>query len=175
MLTAAAAVLALVGALGLFPPPADADDSSTPPTPRRVVKGDPYRLVGDKVAKQLKAGQSINEHATGPKRKVLDYKLANKWDKGQTTVRRQFAASWLWSGKSIKNISKKERKIVRSYVKKYLGDRKPSGARASADAVPRCTGQDKFESLGHGQWNAHLNSCNTAPSSADPASGRNRS
>ena len=69
---------------------------------------------------------------------MLDYNLANKWDKGQTTVRRQFAASWLWSGKSIKNISKKERKIVRSYVKKYFGDRKPSGPPCGSADAARC-------------------------------------
>ena len=149
-LAVAAAVLALLAALGLIPPPAAADDGRAPAIPRKVVRGDPYKVVGAKVAAQLKAAQSINEHATGPKRKVLDYKLANTYERGHTTVRRQFAASWLWSGKSIKNISKKERKIVRSYVKKYFGKRTPSGARGRADAAPRCKGKDGFESLGHG-------------------------
>jgi hypothetical protein len=161
-LTAAAAVLALVATLGLIPSPAAADDVRAPATPRTVVKGDPYKLVGAKVAAQLRAGQSINQHATGPKRKVLDYKLAKKYDKGNSTVRRQFAASWLWTGRSIKNISKKERQIVRSYVKKYFGKRTPSGARGHADAASRCRGKDGFESLGGGQWNAYLNSCSTA-------------
>ena len=162
-LTVAAAVLALLATIGLTPPPAAADDSRAPGTPSKVVvKGDPYKLVGTKVAAQLKAAQSINEHATGPKRKVLDYKLAKKYDKGHSTVRRQFAASWLWTGKSIKNISTRERKIVKSYVRKYFGKSTPSTAMSRADVIARCKGKDGFESLGHGQWNAYLNSCSTA-------------
>ncbi len=163
-LTIAAAVLALLATLGLVPPPAAADDGRAPATPRKVVKGDPYRLVGAKVAAQLKAAQSINQHATGPKRKVLDYKLARKYDKGHATVRRQFAASWLWTGKSIKNISKKERKIVRSYVNKYFGSRRPSPdlVEVGSDAYPQCQGRSGHESFGNGNWNIYLSSCQTS-------------
>jgi hypothetical protein len=160
---AAIVLLALAASISVTTPVARADDSVSS-TRRYVVKGDPYRRVGATVTRQLKAAQSINEHATGPKRKVLDYKLANKWDKGQTTVRRQFAASWLWSGKSIKNISKKERKIVRSYVKKYFGNRKPFPdlLAVGSDASPRCQGRSGLESFGNGNWNIHLSSCQTA-------------
>jgi hypothetical protein len=163
-LTVAAAVLALLATLGLVPPPAAADDSRAPATPRKVVQGDPYKLVGAKVAAQLKAAQSINGHATGPKRKVLDYKLANRYDKGHTTVRRQFAASWLWSGRSIKNISKKEREVVKSYVRKYFGSRKPSPdlVKVGSDASPRCQGRSGWESFGNGNWNVSLSSCQTS-------------
>ncbi len=130
-----------------------------------MLKGDPYKRVGAKVAAQLKAAQSINQHATGPKRKVLDYRLANKWDKGQSTVRRQFAASWLWSGRSIKNISKRERKVVKSYVRKYFG--KPEAVAGSSGGGLRCCaavpGQGSgLESLGSGNWNVNLTSCQTA-------------
>lgn len=163
-LTVVTAVLAVIITLGLLPPQAAADDGSTPAAPRKVVKGDPYKLVGAKVAAQLKAAQSINEHATGPKRKVLDYKLAKKHDKGHSTVRRQFAASWLWTGKSIKNISRKETRIVRSYVKKYFGtSTPPPGWSATAlNAPARCRGKGGFESLGGGAWNGWLSSCSTA-------------
>lgn len=175
-LAVAAAVLALLAALGLIPPPAAADDGRAPATPRKVVKGDPYKLVGAKVAGQLKAAQSINEHATGPKRKVLDYKLANTYDRGHTTVRRQFAASWLWSGKSIKNISKKERKIVRSYVKKYFGSRNPSRAvlKVDSDASPRCQGRSGLESFGNGNWNVHLVVPNRRDTAVAPIRGHRR-
>lgn len=161
---ATVATLALVGGVAVTSaPPAHGDDGRAT-TPRYVLKGDPYKRVGAKKAKQLRAAQSINEHATGPKRKVLDYKLANKYDKGQTTVRRQFAASWLWTGRKIKNISAKERKVVKSYVKKYFGKTKaPSGLRApSLDASSRCKGKGGFESLGGGAWNGYFNSCSTA-------------
>lgn len=156
----AAAVLALIATLGLVPVPAAADDVRAPATPRRVVKGDPLKLVGTKVAVQLKAAQSINDHATGPKRKVLDYKLASKWDKGQTTVRRQFAASWLWTGKTIKNISKKERRIVKAYVVRYFVKKTPAAA-TQMDSAPRCRGRSGFTSLGGGEWNAYFSSCGT--------------
>lgn len=161
-----AATLALVaGAAVTSAPPAHGDDSKAT-TPRYVLKGDPYKRVGAKKAKQLRAAQSINKHATGPKRKVLDYKLANKYDKGQTTVRRQFAASWLWTGRKIKNISVKERKIVKSYVKKYYGKKTASklsvGSDERGDRRQLCRGKGGFKSLGGGQWNAYFNSCSTA-------------
>lgn len=160
--TATVLMAILVGAT-VTAPAAHADDATGSAT-RYVLKGDPYQRVGAKIATQLKAAQSINEHATGPKRKVLDYKLANRWDKGQTTVRRQFAASWLWSGKSIKNISKKERKVVKSYVRKYYGSRKPSPdlVEVDSDASPRCRGRSGLESFGNGNWNVHLSSCQTS-------------
>jgi hypothetical protein len=147
--------LALLGALAVTAPPAQADDSSARKT-RYVLTGDPYQRVGAKTAKQLKAAESINKHATGPKRKVLDYKLADKYDKGQTTTRRQFAASWLWSGKRVKNISAKERKVVRGYVKTYFGKRKPTPKASGSsdlrtDEKNYCRGRGGFESLGGGE------------------------
>lgn len=164
-LAALSASLALVITIGAVAAPARADDSKSS-TPRVVVKGDPYRHLGAKTAKQLKAAESINRHATGPKRKVLDYRLADKYDRGQTKARRQFAASWLWVGKKVKNISAKERKIVKSYVKKYFGKRKPPKASTSLDQrVDRrdyCRGKGGFESLGGGEWNAYFSSCSTA-------------
>jgi hypothetical protein len=163
ILAAAIALLALVAGVTVKAPAAHADDSVSS-VPRYVLKGDPYKRVGAKVAAQLKAAQSINQHATGPKRKVLDYRLANKWDKGQSTVRRQFAASWLWSGRSIKNIGKRERKVVKSYLRKYFGSRKPSLdlLAVNSDAAPRCQGRSGLESLGSGNWNVNLSSCQTA-------------
>lgn len=155
----AVTALALISSVGLLAPPAVADDSSAAPS-RQIVKGDPYKLVGTKAAAQLKVAQSINDHATGPKRKVLDYKLANKWDKGQTTVRRQFAASWLWTGRTIKNISKKERRVVKAYVKKYFS--KIGAATAmQMNSAPRCRGRSGFKSMGGGEWNAYFSSCGT--------------
>lgn len=147
----------------MTPSTAHADDAVSA-APRYVLKGDPYKRVGAKAVAQLKAAQSINEHATGPKRKVLDYKLASKWDKGQTTARRQFAASWLWTGRSIKNISKSELKVVRSYVRKHFGSRKPSLGmlRITPDASPGCRGRSGLQTLGHGEWNVHFSSCQTA-------------
>jgi hypothetical protein len=164
LVAVAVAGLGLIATTGVTATtPALADDGSTRPT-RFVLKGDPYKHVGAKRAAELKAAQSINEHATGPKRKVLDYKLADKYDKGHKTVRRQFAASWLWTGRTIKHISKKERKVVKSYVKKYFGKAKaPSGLAATArDASVRCTGRGGFQSLGGGEWNGYFNSCSTA-------------
>lgn len=163
VLATATVSLALIAGVNVAAPAAHADDAVGSPS-RYVLKGDPYQRVGAKVAAQLKAAQSINEHATGPKRKLLDYKLARKWDKGQTTVRRQFAASWLWSGKSVKNISKKERKVVVSYVRKYFGIRKPSPdvVKVHSNGSPRCQGRSGLESFGNGNWNVHLSSCQTS-------------
>lgn len=162
-LAAAVTLLALVITGAVSVPVASADDSKSS-SPRYVVKGDPYKRVGAKVAAQLKAAESINKHATGPKRKVLDYRLANKWDHGQTTVRRQFAASWLWSGRAIKNISTKELKVVRSTVRKHYGTRQPPSdlVRIGADAIPACRGRSGLETLGNGNWNIHLSSCQTS-------------
>jgi hypothetical protein len=156
-------LLAIAVTAGVSVPAAHADDKKGHPS-HYVLKGDPYKRVGAKKAAELKAAQSINRHATGPKRKVLDYKLADKYDKGHTKVRRQFAASWLWSGRAIKHISTKERKIVKSYVKKYFGKKKAPGALATRmpDAAVRCTGRGGYVSLGGGEWNGYFNSCSTA-------------
>lgn len=158
-LAAVVSLLALVVTGAVSVPVASADDSKST-SQRYVVKGDPYKLVGAKVAAQLKAAQSINDHATGPKRRVLDYRLANKWDKGQTTVRRQFAASWLWTGRTIKNISKKERTVVKAYVKRYFSNNGATRA-TQMDSAPRCRGRSGFTSLGGGEWNAYFSSCGT--------------
>ncbi len=71
VLMATTVLSALLVGVAVMAPSARADDAVSA-APRYVLQGDPYKRVGAKAAAQLKAAQSINEHATGPKRKVLD-------------------------------------------------------------------------------------------------------
>ncbi len=54
--------------------------------------------------------------------------------------------------------------MVRSYVRKYFGNRKPSVglSRIALDASPVCRGRSGLETFGHGNWNVHFSSCQTA-------------
>lgn len=124
------------------------------------------------------AGTRIFQKAVNKSQTTLDYKKANKYDNGRTTARRQFAAGWLYWGKKISNISKAERKKVRSYLPKaplpspaLLRAKALLSADAKADLLregPACTGVTKtvtkrWPSYGGGDMTAdfYFNSCDT--------------
>lgn len=104
--------------------------------------------------------------AVDKKKHTLDYKKANKYDKGKTTTRRKFAAGYLWTGGKIKNISKTELKRVKKYLpKKSYSKVRAMGKRGSGDSPARCTGVTKLTTKQKGPWfdnHYYYNSCDTA-------------
>ena len=97
--------------------------------------------------------------------KTLDYKKANKHDKGEVSVRRQLAATYLWSGRKVSHISKTELKKVKKYISKK---KKPKGftlddAQSFGTSCPGKSGvatvYDKHRA--RRGWAVYLNRCQT--------------
>jgi len=124
----------------------------------------------------LKAVLSIERHALSEDRETLNYKKANKYDRGRTKARRQFAAYWRWMGGKTTHITKAERAKVKKYVpdKSYASIKDddpptaaaPEGSPAVANAKV-CTGVTKFSKARSriipdtGRYIYKLNSCHT--------------
>ena len=115
--------------------------------------------------KQIQAAVDIVLRAVSKDGKTLDYKKANKHDKGEVGVRRQLAATYLWSGRKVSHISKTELKKVKKYISKK---KKPKGftlddAQSFGTSCPGKSGvatvYDKHRA--RRGWAVYLNRCQT--------------
>lgn len=101
----------------------------------------------------IKTVSAIKRHALSKDRKTLNYNKANRYDRGRTRTRRQFAAYWHWMGRKTSHISKPERAKVKRYLPKRsyasIRDDDPSKA-VEPEGSPAfttdkgCTGVTKF-------------------------------
>lgn len=132
-------IIAGLAAVGLVSIPA--------PTTAEAAKIYKYSQLSSGRRADLAATDSIQKHAVSKSHK-LDYKKANKYDKGRTTARRKFAAGFLWAGGKITGISSAELKKVKKYIpKKRAPYHKLSDARFLPDAPKKCTGVTKYRDV----------------------------
>lgn len=82
--------------------------------------------------KDVSAVVNIFNHAWNKKKKTLDYRKANTYDKGRTTTRRQMARGVVAGGGKLTHISKAERAKVMKIKTKTL--KKRSSSRMSASS-----------------------------------------
>ena len=132
-----------------------------------------YRKLSRAKRTDARAAVNIIRNSVSNKGKTLDYKKANKYDKGRTAARRQVAAAYLWAGKKVTNIGKAELKKVKKYVPKkkrprLFDARTPvENLRILWDANPACTGRSGWKTLydkygARRGWALYLNKCETA-------------
>lgn len=179
-LTAAVASLALVASAAPMaeaapaapPPPQTAQGWATGGSTGWKARGDDRKLSKTTQA-NLKIARTISEKAINKSRTTLDYGKANKYDKGKVTLRRQFAAGWLWSGKKISHISSAELKAVKREIPAQALAHKPLKTKAYGLALvgpakaanSKCTGVTKsVQKAAKGKpwdWWYYYNSCKT--------------
>lgn len=116
-LVSAAASLALLFTVAPALAPASAPEpaaAAQAPVKPKTIKKKPTKAQ----AKDLADLDYMFDRSLNWKTKTIDYKKADKFDHGRTTFRRKSVAWFAWGGGKIKNISKAERKKVRSYFPK---------------------------------------------------------
>lgn len=158
------ASVAMISTIGLLSP-AQATPGVTAPDPQLVT---PAVSSGKKVIKTNAHNRNLSrithnitvKSVTRPKgkRPRLNYKTADKWDEGQYTLRRQYAAAFSWNGGDLTNISSAELKKVKA-MKAQLparGARIKAAARKGSAVSPQtvspmagtnCTGRNKTDTL----------------------------
>lgn len=156
--------------------PASADP--VPQTPRVASPGTRdgagevprYRYDYSQLSKAKKAdaqaASNIIAKATSKSAQILDYKKANKYDKGRTTARRQVAAGYLWAGKKVTHLTKTEKKKVQKYIPKKKAGKGFSDLRTRSDKKVVCEGKSGwvtiYDKYGTRRgWAIYLDSCET--------------
>jgi hypothetical protein len=131
---------------------------SAPPNP----KHHKFSQLSKSEKAAIKLAARLDAKAT--KGRVLDYKRANKYDRGEVLFRRKFTAGWLSTGGKVVNISRNERKKVHRFIPK--GDKYWMLPKNSF-GVPQCSGKTKYVQrgrVGRPGYRAEswYNSCDTA-------------
>lgn len=90
----------------------------------------------------LAVADAIRKKAVNKAHNRLNYKTANRYDKGDYVARRKMAAGFLAGGGKVTDISSAELKKVRKYLPKK---HRASNSRTLGDAPKRCTGVTKVK------------------------------
>lgn len=163
---AAVCSLTLIGGASLTVPAQASPRIATPDAegqpPRFRVE---WRSVPKAKKKQIQVAVDIIRRAVSKDGKTLDYKKANKYDKGEVGVRRQLAATYLWSGRKVSHISKAELKKVKKHISKKKKPKGFSHERVQSFGTS-CPGNSGVTTVydKHGArrgWAVYLNQCQT--------------